>query len=98
MFSSRSPGNSSLKPHASARSLAQVQLSKFVNSPKIYPQYPFGLQEVLVVAHTTPSIGPKDKRHGKMNKFITEAELDEARKIRQAEWEKVRTEDQPLGT
>lgn len=29
--------------------------------------------------------------------FVTEAELNEARQKRQAEWEKVRQPDQPLG-
>lgn len=29
--------------------------------------------------------------------FITEAEISEARKRRQEEWEKVRTPEQPLG-
>lgn len=29
--------------------------------------------------------------------FITEAEIEERRRIRQEEWEKVRTPDQPIG-
>lgn len=30
--------------------------------------------------------------------FVTEQEVAEARKVRQEEWEKVRSADQPLGT
>lgn len=29
--------------------------------------------------------------------FISEAEIAEQRKVRQEEWNKIRTEDQPLG-
>lgn len=31
------------------------------------------------------------------SKFITEAEIQEKRRIRQEEWEKVRKPDEPLG-